>query len=142
MCLTLRKRASLKPYTTSHFRWKVVTLRRIGGGSFFMVTSQYRSHRWLGRWMVAAARTHYIRTDATSFGFHVYTSCKVASRRRLSGDLVVKVEVRGFLRSGTFSSTRSETWRKAKIVEFYYNLGRKLNHTWNKAGNRVKFIKE
>lgn len=58
--------------------------------------------------------------DETEYGIHVYLTLEDAkkhnylcSRKRA----VIKIRVKGFLRSGKFANKRSETWKEYRVLK-------------------------
>jgi hypothetical protein len=115
MCLTLRSRHSDKPYNRSTIRWKIANVGRCGG-----LTSQYKSAP-ISRTKVNKARTKGL--EAKHAGIHVYVTRAAAIVQCWCHDkAVLKVRVKGFLASGTFSRAtvdridKSETWREYRVL--------------------------
>ncbi len=115
MCLKLRtaEDPSLKPYNKGKIRWKMAYLSRAG-----IVRALHRGNRYSRKgWMVAKGDEN----NPKVFGFHVFTSLKSCGKpyKRYSGGKKVnlKVEVDGFLRSGTFNTKPCETWSKMRILK-------------------------
>ncbi len=114
MCLELRQN-STTPYNAHRIRWKVAIRWRNG-----QLESPYKGRRYSrkGEWM--RARTTGLPTE--SAGFHVFVSrnSAIEFEGAFRADTILRVEVRGFLRSGMFSGQRCETWREMRILSVYH----------------------
>ena len=123
MCLTKRKSNSNEPYNSSKFRWKVLC-NPIGS----RLESSIMTHVW--RVGVSHKSKHIVnRLDPDKyhdFGFHVLVNRQNAELESDSTELIAKVEVDGFLASGTWRGAQSETWRRAKVVAIYDRGGRNI----------------
>ncbi len=82
------------------------------------ILAPYLGNRYSRKgWMIAKGNWY----DPTTFGFHVFTSLKSCGKifniHPGSKKVKLKVEVDGFLRSGTFVGKPSETWREMRILK-------------------------
>lgn len=102
MCLHLRKKSET-PHNKSNIRWKAVF------GTEMQFYGPYRNCPYKNSgWNKARLK----RLDATEAGFHVMVTRKGAE----DNGTPKKIEVRGFLRSGTFDGYQCETWREFRFV--------------------------
>lgn len=122
MCLTPRVEESV-PYNNNKFRWKVVYIEKNERGEL-SCWGPYTGKKYnkLNKWMKATYDPSYPKASH-NIGFHVFVTKKDAQRRcdKWNTRVVVKVEVDKLVASGTFVSTRSETWKRMRIVEIPAN---------------------
>lgn len=104
MCLELRKQ-SRKRYNTSKWRWKGVDIFRGELCGPYRLDYKYKQ----GRWMTADGNPKVV----DSFGFHVMLTKEGA--KNIPCTHVVRVEVKGFLRSGKYEGFGCETYRHMRI---------------------------
>lgn len=110
MCLNLRQEHN-RPYNSHKVRWKVI---RVSNHGCFVSPFMYTFYNKRG-WNNAKGSKKRFDT----FGFHIFVSRAEARkfhRRYGSFDWVIKrIEVQGFLNSGTYDNFRSETWEKIRF---------------------------
>jgi hypothetical protein len=137
MCLTPRVEESV-PYNNNKFRWKVVYIEKNRRGKL-CCSGLYTGKKYdkLNKWMKATRDPSYHKASH-NIGFHVFITKKDAQDRcNRDTSVVVKVEVDKLVASGTFDSTRSETWKRMRIVEILANakinarLIREQRLVWN-----------
>lgn len=123
MCLTLRKRGlNKKPYDNKRIRYKLATRFRCGS-----LQSPFEGMPYVpGKWMRARGDAR----DTSVTGFHCFVSKADAKGGGFAynANVLMKVEVKGFLRSGDFGwrevsgqcvRRRCETWRYMRILSVH-----------------------
>lgn len=121
MCLTLRPSNSDKPYNRSTIRWKVAYITGRGA-----LTSQYKGVR-ISRTKPNKASRASFKNGGRHAGVHVYVNRKDATDGidKRDGMVLLRVKVKGFLRSGTFGAyvagsgirdLPSETWCEYRVL--------------------------
>lgn len=127
MCLTLRKKNSRKPYNKSRIRYKKAKFPwNWDSYDRSKITAPYMDTEYKtdGKWM----RAHFNDTTfdgyEEGFGFHVFLTerdvrdhMRANADRKKDGFCILKVEVRGFQRSGIYGLLRSETWSQMRILK-------------------------
>jgi hypothetical protein len=119
MCLELRKNWKKPYYTKTKYRWKILE------NNCGYLISHYHYMNWkIGEWYKVAQvyGTINIRKDKC---FHVFPERINAKGKAIKiaciidwSILIVKLEVKGFVASGTWDDIyKSETWKSAKIVK-------------------------
>lgn len=117
MCLTYTKRQDKnKPWNHNRIRWK----KLIGDINNQALHSTLYNHTWkVGVWQIVKKKPY---TTIQNMGFHVWLNRFEAQSCLGSHEYAVKLEVRGFCRSGRDGwGTPCETWRQARIVAIYDN---------------------
>lgn len=121
MCLELRDKCN-RPHNSHKIRWKVIAsnweLKPSGPFRSFV----YDKERW--------NQAEGDKSNHGGYGFHVFVT-RAEAKTFLSKSLydlpiytISKVEVRGFLKSGSFRDYRCETWEEMKLPHSpvpYYN---------------------
>lgn len=115
MCLTLRLGTdSEKPYNGLKFRWKRVSINKNGtlSGPF----RYYKYHKT--KWNHAKMKTcDNFPLGPHAAGFHVFVVKSQCRPRLLRSGNIKKVEVSGFLHSGTFNGKKCETYQRIRFVK-------------------------
>ena len=122
MCLTLHPTDSHRPYNKSNIRYKIATIEPNG-----RLFSAFRYTPYRKRCFNKARNVYCTYEpciiDPTTTGFHIYTNKRFATQAASyynyssrDNHVVLKVQVKGFLRKGIFMGKRCETWRYMKIL--------------------------
>ena len=124
MCLHLRDKHEV-PYNKNKTRWKVVKSRvNKAGRECYRGPYTNVQYSKVGVWMRSTRDYSYYQPNPTDIGFHVFVTKRAAEDRAKcfyddagkANGKVVKVEVDGFVASGTYGINRSETWQRMKIL--------------------------
>lgn len=125
MCLELREAPlNRKPWNKGQkTKWKVVEIECQSEG--VALIAPYRMTKYgKGVWMRAQNWAY----GPAFFGFHVMTGEHGAKYHARPRQIVIKVKVKGFLRSGWYRGKRCETWRYMMIPKKEYERAvRKLS---------------
>jgi hypothetical protein len=110
-----------KPIKEDNIRWKV-----LNNGFARHLESPYYNCVWKFNDWKTAKRNYF--TQSKDIGFHVFLSKKDAIHYSNAGDVIVKIEVKDHNYSGiTIASgknLKTETWKKARVIEVYTSSGR------------------
>lgn len=113
MCLYLREE-SKKPYNKKKIRWKVVYKNVDDDGKItYDATFEHFEYKQKG-WNKAELNGNYDEQ-----GFHVFVNRKDARSLAYGEEnwIIKRIEVKGFLRSGTWEDDeKSETWKQFRFI--------------------------